>query len=298
MYRFLRVLMLSALFAGGHITFSFGESPAFYFTMVPDRDVSALVERFSKLTAYLQSKLGVKVIYVPVTSYEQAVEEFAAGQVQLGWFGAYSGLKARHAVPGSSVIAQGALDQEYKSYFIAHVSSGLEPSVSFPADMKGKSFVFGSRISTSGRLIPEYWIRRQFKVPPKDVFSKVSFSGDHSSTLDLVHAGVADAGALDYTVFETAQREGKVDPSKVRVIWKSPPFPDLSFIIRGGVNEIFGDGFDERVKQVLLDLDDQEVLKAFGRPKLVAASNEQYEFIEELAKIVETEEREMAALHK
>ncbi|MGO9546534.1 MAG: putative selenate ABC transporter substrate-binding protein [Rhodomicrobium sp.] len=298
MFRFVQRLVLGCLFSAAMLSFSFAQNATFSFTLIPDQDDAALVKRFGKLVPYLEKKLGVRVAYVPVSSYEAAVKAFSNGKVQLGWFGAYSGAKARHAVPGSKVIAQGKIDQNFKTYFIAHVSSGIEPSKSFPRSIQGKSFVFGSRISTSGRLIPEYWIRRQFKVPPKDVFRSVSFSGDHSSTLDLVQAGAAQVGAMDYTVFEAAQREGKVDPAKVRVIWETPPFPDLSFVIRGDADRMFGQGFTSKVQQALVGLDDRELLQAFGRPKFIPASNEQYEFIEELAAIVESEEQEATALDR
>jgi phosphonate transport system substrate-binding protein len=287
-------LIAGILLSATWISFSFAQNPVFYFTAIPDRDETALVKRFGGLAAYLEKKLGLRVLYVPTDSYEAAVKAFVSGQVQLGWFGAYSGLKARRAVPGSEVIAQGDKDQLYKTYFIAHVSSGVMPSKDFPYGIQGKTIVFGSPISTSGRLIPEYWIRRQFEKTPKEVFSRVSYSGDHESTLDLVEAGVAEIGAMDYTVFEAARKAGKADPRKVTVIWETPTFPDTAFIIRGGINRIFGEGFNQKVKEIIVGLDDREVLAAFGRPRFVPASNEQYEFIEALAGILENEERKKA----
>jgi phosphonate transport system substrate-binding protein len=288
--RLIGSILLSLLW----ISFCFGQTPIFYFTTVPDRDETALVKRFERLAPYLERKLGTKAAYVPASTYEAAVKAFASGQVQLGWFGAYSGVKARHAVPGSEIIAQGEKDRNYKTYFIAHVSSGILPSKEFPYGIEGKTIVFGSPISTSGRLIPEYWIRRQFEKTPKEVFSRVSFSGDHASTLDLVEAGVSEIGALDYTVFEAARKAGKVDLGRVRVIWETPPFPDTAFIVRGDVNRIFGEGFNRKVKQAIVDLDDAEVLQAFDRPRFIPASNEQYAFIEELASILEAEEQKKA----
>jgi phosphonate transport system substrate-binding protein len=272
------------------VSLSFAESQTFYFTTIPDQDEVALVRRFEKLGPYLERKLGVHAVYVPASSYEAAVKAFVSGQVQLGWFGAFSGIKARHAVPGSQILAQGEKDQTFKSYFIGHVPRGLKPAAGFPRALEGKSFVFGSPISTSGRLIPEFWIRRQFGKAPREVFSRVSFSGDHSSTLDLVQSGAADAGALDYTVFEAAQKAGKIDPAKVEIIWETPPFPDTAFIIRGDANAMFGAGFIAKVRDVLIGIDDEDILRAFGRPKFVAASNEQYEFIEELASLLEAQE--------
>ncbi len=290
MFRLTR-LFASILLCSLWYSFGFAQPPVFYFTGIPDQDEAALVQRYEKLVAYFEKKLGIRTEYVPVSSYEASVQAFASGRVQLGWFGAYTGIKARQAVPGSEILAQGEKDQKFKSYFIAHSSTGLKPSKNFPREIQGKSFLYGAPMSTSGRIIPEFWIRQYFGKSPKAVFSRVSFSGDHSSTLDLIQAGVADVGAMDYTVFEAAEKAGLVDPAKVTVIWETPPFPDNAFVLRGDVNDTFGEGFNAKVKQAILDLDDENILKAFGRPKFVSASNEQYSFIEGFALRLAEEDR-------
>jgi phosphonate transport system substrate-binding protein len=95
-------------------------SPTFVFTAIPDQDETRLVERFSRFAKYLEAKLGVPVKYVPVKTYPAAVTAFINNDVQLAWFGGFTGVQARHAVPGSEAIAQGAEDVNFKSYFIAN----------------------------------------------------------------------------------------------------------------------------------------------------------------------------------
>lgn len=75
------------------------------------------------------------------------------------------------------------------------------------------------------------------------------------------------------------------------VVWETPPFPDAVFVLRGGVNRTFGEGFNAKVRQAVVELDDEDILKAFGRPKFVPASNAQYEFVESLAAALAAEER-------
>ncbi len=290
MFCVLRRLLAGILVCTAWISSGFAQAPVFQFTAVPDQDDVVLVQRFEKFAAHFQQKLGVNARYVPVSSYEAAVKAFISGQVQLAWFGGFSGLIARMAIPGSEFVAQGEKDRNFKTYFIAHNSSGIKPSKEFPQDIRGKSFLFGSPISTAGRLVPEYWIRQELGQSSRNVFSRVSFSGDHASTLDLIQAGAAEVGALDYTVFEAAQRAGKIDPSKVAVIWETPPFPDYGFVLRGGLDGTFGEGFGGKVKQAILDLTDEEILKAFGRPRFVPASNAEYGFIEKLASALAAEE--------
>src|SRR5262250_3899973 len=94
------------------------QSPTFTFTAIPDQDEPRLVERFSRFAKYLEAKLGVPVKYVPVKTYPAAVTAFINYDVQLAWFGGFTGVQARHAVPGSEAIAQGAEDVSFKSYFI------------------------------------------------------------------------------------------------------------------------------------------------------------------------------------
>ena len=96
------------------------DKPAFVFTAIPDQDETRLVERFTRVADLLQSKLGVPVKYLPVKSYPAAVTAFTNGQVQLAWFGGFTGVQARRQVPGSEAIAQGAEDVAFKSFFIAN----------------------------------------------------------------------------------------------------------------------------------------------------------------------------------
>jgi phosphonate transport system substrate-binding protein len=271
--------LAAALLAGS----ASAQTPAFVFTAIPDQDETRLVERFSRFAKYLEGKLGVPVKYVPVKSYPAAVTAFTNNDVQLAWFGGYTGFQARRAVPGSEALAQGAEDVNFKSYFIANVEAGLKPSKEFPTGIAGKTFTFGSRASTSGRVMPEYFIRKNLGKGPDDVFSRVGFSGDHSRTLQLVQTGAYQLGAMDYTVFETEKKAGKVDDAKVQVIWETPPFPDYQFTIRGGVEKTFGTGFKEKVKQAILSLDDKEILGFFARSKFIPATNGQYRPIEEVA---------------
>src|SRR5215831_13861785 len=223
------------------------QPPTFVFTAIPDQDETRLVERFGRFAKYLEAKLGGPVKYVPVKTYPAAVTAFINNDVQLAWFGGYTGVQARHAVPGSEAIAQGAEDVNFKSYFIANSETGLKFSKDFPAAIQGKALLFGSRSSTSGRVMPEYFIRKHFAgKQPDQIFSRVGFSGDHSRTLQLVQSGAYEAGAVDYTVYDLDRKDGKIDPAQVVVLWQTPTFPDYQWTIRGDVDQTFGGSFKEK----------------------------------------------------
>ena len=255
----------------------------FRFTAIPDEDQSRLIERFQKVADYLSAQLDAEVEYVPVKSYSAAVSAFRNDQVQLAWFGGLSGVQARRLVPGSQVLAQGNEDAAFHSYFIANSATGLAASdEGLPAAIEGHSFTFGAKTSTSGRLMPEYYLRQQFDKAPDELFSRVGFSGDHSRTIALVESGTYDIGAVNYSVWEDAVADGRVDTDKVKVIWESPPYPDYQWTIRGDVNARFGDGFTARVRQALLDMSDPELLESFPRDAFIPADNDDYAPIEQV----------------
>ncbi|MEE4252268.1 MAG: PhnD/SsuA/transferrin family substrate-binding protein, partial [Alcanivoracaceae bacterium] len=120
------------------------------------------------------------------------------------------------------------------------------------------------------------FLREQYGKSPEDIFSRVGFSGDHSATIALVQSGAYEVGALSYQVWDKELADGKIDPEKVRVIWTTPPYPDYHWVIRGDVDQKFGEGFADKVRQALLDLDDRDVLDSFPREKFIPASNEDF----------------------
>ncbi|MEC8523216.1 MAG: putative selenate ABC transporter substrate-binding protein [Thalassolituus sp.] len=258
----------------------------FTFTAIPDADESRLNARFGKVADYLSEQLGVDVKYIPVKSYPAAITAFRNDQVQLAWFGGLSGVQARELVEGSEAIAQGYEDQFFKTYIIAHSSTGIEAADALQDSVKGKTFTFGSKGSTSGRLMPEFFIREHFEAAPDEIFSRVGFSGDHSRTIAQVQSGVFDLGAVNYSVWDTELKEGKIDTDKVKVIWTTPTYPDYQWTIRGDVDARYGEGFKQKVTDALLNMKDEDLLASFPRASFVPASNDDYAPIEATGKAI------------
>jgi len=259
------------------------ETRVLHFSAIPDQDETRLREKFGPVARYLSESLGVPVRYVHATRYSDSVELFKNGDVDLAWFGGLSGVQARHAVPGAHAIAQGVEDPDFYSYFIAHKDSGLAPGDDFPMGLRGKRFAFGSAGSTSGRLMPEHFIRSASGEGPESFFAASSFSGSHDRTAELVGSGQFDAGALNYKVYERRVAEGQTDPEEVIVIWRTPPYPDYNFTAHPSLERHFGAGFTARLQRALLDMKAAELLAAFPRSGFIAAENADFESIRALA---------------
>ncbi|MCL1123618.1 putative selenate ABC transporter substrate-binding protein [Shewanella surugensis] len=257
-------------------------SATLFFTAIPNDEKSILDHHFNAVANDLAAKLHIDVQYIAVGSYAEAVNIFKENQVQLAWFGGLSGVQARRAVPGSEAIAQGYEDQFFRSYFIANASADIIPSKSFP-NLNGYTFTFGSPDSTSGRLMPQFFIERNLGKAPHDVFRRVGFSENHLETIEQVQSGVYQVGAVDYKIWERAVTEGLVDFQKISVIWESPSFPDTQWTVRAGIDEQFGKGFKQKLQQVLLGMRSDD---AQSRLLFVPVEDHDYEAIEDVAQAI------------
>jgi len=280
---FIVSLLLLALSLFMHPATARADAPVLTFTAIPDQDQQKLAQRFGSIADYLTETLGITVKYIPVKSYAAAVTAFRNNQVQLAWFGGLAGVRARSLVPGSMAIAQGVEDNQFKSYFIANTSTGLTANTAFPENISGMTFTFGSKGSTSGRLMPEFYIRQYSEQSPQQLFKRVGFSGDHNRTIALVEAGSYQLGAVNYKVWEEAVAKGKVDTDKVSVIWETPNYTDYQWTIRGDLDSRFGAGTTQNLTAALLNIRDPKLLAAFPRSGFIAASNDDYQAIAETA---------------
>lgn len=261
------------------------ESKILRFSAIPDQDETRLREKFTPIAGYLAEKLGVECEYVPVNEYQDAIDLFKNGDVQLAWFGGLSGVQARAAVDGARAIAQGEEDPEYYSYFIAHADSGLSYSDGFPTGIKGMKFTFGSSGSTSGRLMPEHFIRKYSGQSPRELFGAENhYSGSHDKTVEMVESGQFQVGAVSYKTYDRRVSEGQTDPNVCKVIWKSDRYADYNFTAHPDLDARFGAGFTARLQTALLEMTDEKLLSAFPRRSLIAATNQDFQAIEELAK--------------
>ena len=264
------------------------DEPVLRFSAIPDQNTTQTREKLWPFIDHLANTLKVPVKYVASRDYQASVEMFKNSDVHLAWFGGLTGVQARQAVPGARAIAQGESDPEFYSYFIVHRDSlaagALQPSDEFPEGLGALPFTFGSESSTSGRLMPEHFIREATGKGPGEFFEHpVGYSGSHDRTVELVESGQFQAGAVNYTVYDRRVAEGKTDPDVVQVLWKTPPYADYNWTVRPDLDDTFGEGFTERLRQTLLAIDDPELLVALPRQRLIPADNADFEGIRRVA---------------
>ena len=222
-----RLLACVAIFAISLVsTLSQAES-VLKVSAIPDEAPTELLRKFTPLGAYLEQQLGMKVEFVPVTDYAAVVEALAADRVDLAWLGGFTFVQARMKTGNAIPLVQREQDKQFTSKFIS-----ADTSVKSLQDLKGKSFAFGSVSSTSGSLMPRFFMQKD-GIVPETFFSRVAYSGAHDATAAWVAAGKADAGVLNASVWDKLVSEGKVDTNKVKVFATTPPYFDYNWTVRG-----------------------------------------------------------------
>ncbi|HUJ25829.1 MAG TPA: putative selenate ABC transporter substrate-binding protein [Myxococcales bacterium] len=247
---------------------------------IPDENPNELLRIYQPFADYLSKELGMPVTFTPVVDYAATVEGLAAKKLDLVWYGGFTSVQAVRRTGGTAkrlVLRQE--DAQFKSVFVARPGSGITAL----ADLKGKTFAFGSISSTSGSLMPRYFLLKAGIVPERD-FKQTAYSGAHDATALWVESGKVDAGALNFLVWDKLVAQKKVDLSKVSVFWTTPPYVDYVWTARGDLDP----GLQERIAQALLKLDygkpeDARLLDLHHTRKYIRARDEDWKSVEEAA---------------
>jgi phosphonate transport system substrate-binding protein len=247
---------------------------------IPDEAPTELQKKFKPLGDYLAKELGMEVKFVPVTDYAATVEGLAGGHLDLVWYGGFTFVQARRRTGDAIPLVQREEDARFHSKFITRAGSGIKTL----ADLKGKTLAFGSESSTSGHLMPRYFLLQSGIQPDKDL-ARYAFSGAHDATAKWVESGKVDAGALNESVWNKLVAEKKVDTSKVEVFYTTPEFFDYNWTVRGDLDP----KIVARLRGAFLALDaskpeDKAILDLQRTKKFIETKPENYKGIEEAAR--------------
>src|SRR3972149_1279239 len=244
---------------------------------IPDENPQEMLRIYTPFAEYLTKAVGIPVRFTSVVDYAATVEGLAANRLEMVGYGGLTSVQAAKQAKGARRIIMRKEDAEFKSHFITRKETAIKDL----KDLKGKTFAFGSVSSTSGHLMPRYYLLKAGINPEKD-FSKFSFSGAHDATAAWVEAGQVDAGALNFLVWDKLVEAKKVDTNKVGIFWTTPPYVDYVWTVRAGVDK----GTVDKITKAFLRLDhtnaEHKKLLDLHRTKgYIPAKDEDWKAIEE-----------------
>jgi phosphonate transport system substrate-binding protein len=280
----LRTLLAASLVALGVLGTSAAQAQlpgVLRVSAIPDEAPTELQRKFKPLGDYLKKETGLEVLFIPVTDYAAVVEGLATNKLDLAWLGGFTYVQARIRTSGGVVpIVQRAEDAKFTSRFIVPVASTAQSL----ADLKGKTFAFGAPSSTSGSLMPRYYLL-QAGIDPERDFKSVAFSGAHDATVAFVASGRAEAGVLNASVMDKLLESKNANVAKVRVLAVTPPYFDYNWTVRPGMDA----ALTKKLTEAFLKLDPstpemKEIMDLQRASKFIPTQNANYDGIEAAAK--------------
>ncbi|MBO4123235.1 phosphonate ABC transporter substrate-binding protein [Cupriavidus gilardii] len=216
----------------------------------------------------LSKALGVPIKPFFASDYAGIIEGMRFNKVQIAWFGNKSAMEAVDRANGE--VFASVIDKDgnpgYWSLLIVSKDSDLKSVEDVIRRGKELSYGAGDPNSTSGTLVPGYYLWAANKVEPKTLFKAVRIGNHEANLLSVLNKQVDVAVNNTENLDRYRVNTGKNPYDQVRVLWKSPLIPadpmvyrkDLPAEMKKKIQTFFvnyGKGADAaREKQVLATL--------------------------------------------
>lgn len=203
------------------------------FGIIATDAVSVQRDRWQPFLDDMQKATGYKITAFFAPDYNGIIEAMRFNKVQVAWYGNKAAMEAVDRAEGEVfaqvVYADGSVG--YNSLLLVHADSPIK-SLDDLLKSPGKyTFGNGDPNSTSGFLVPSYYVFALNKIDPTTHFKAVRGANHASNMLAVLNkqVDVATNNTEQWHVLETKQPE-KV--KELRVIWKSPLIPSDPFVWR------------------------------------------------------------------
>ncbi len=247
--------------------------------VLPDENPAMLQRRYSSLIEHLAAKTGIETRLVVPASYDDAVRLFADGEVDLAYFGGFTFVRA-HLGHQARPLVMREVDTRFVSWFLTrpeHSNRGL-------VDFRGFKIGFGSKLSTSGHLMPRHYLQYRWQIDPERHFSEISYSGAHDKTVNMLLDGDIDIGAVNSVIVKKMIDTGRIEKSDLHVVWETPPYPDYVWATQASIDE----ELENRLRDAFLELDwenpaHDRILRDISARSFLPADYQHFELLERVA---------------
>ncbi len=204
------------------------------FSVLPDEDPASLRARYEGLLEFISQRTGFQCELVLSKNYQDLLERFDRGEIDVARFGGFSFVQAQKK-SGAVPLVMRDVDTRFVSYFLVPGASSAKSL----HDLKGMRFSFGSRLSTSGHLMPRYFLQKS-GIQPETFFSAVSYSGAHDRTAEWVMQGKIDVGVANSLVIDSLFKSSQLSVDHIRILSRTPPYADYVWAAQDELSEHTG----------------------------------------------------------
>lgn len=223
------------------------------------------------------------------TEYAAIIEAMGADKVQLAWYGGKSYIEAAKRSQAEA-FARTVADDGSTGYF-SHLITNRENPIVGDIDLEAGNgdeyvvdnaselrFAFNEENSTSGFLVPTYYVFAQKGVSAEDIFNELSYAGSHEATALAVANDQVDVATNNNESLDRLAETAPEEREKIQVIWTSPEIPSDPLAMRNDLPECL----KQEIKDFFYDYNDSDVLGPLAWSGFEPAADEDWNTIREL----------------
>jgi phosphonate transport system substrate-binding protein len=219
------------------------------FSLAPTEDPSVYRDTMQPLLDNIAEETGKSVEFFPLNSYAAQVEAMRSERLHIGGFSTGTvpfAVNLAGAVPFSIQVS----DDGAFGYRLWAITQAGNDEINSVEDFAGKNIAHTEPTSNSGNLAPRAIFQDRFGITPGEDY-EVSFSGGHQqSALGVANGDYAGAPVCS-TCYARVARAGQLDPTQIKAVFASRPFPTTGFCLRYNLRPELQEG----IKRAFLDYD-------------------------------------------
>lgn len=246
--------------------------------VLPDESPERLRQRYEPLLDHLSEDLQITYELVIPSSYAELLSMFTNRGIDLAYFGGFTYVKARQQANAVPLVMR-KIDTRFTSYFIVSSDSTADSL----QDLRGEAISFGSKLSTSGHLMPRFFLEQQ-NIVPESFFDEIEYSGAHDKTAYRVRDGKVDVGVANAATIRSMLTDGRLSKDDIRILWETPPYANYVWAIRPEFDDASRTGLRDAFLQLTPENSRHEViLKEVNAKGFIPADADYFEDLEQIA---------------
>ncbi|WP_071517163.1 phosphonate ABC transporter substrate-binding protein [Geitlerinema sp. PCC 9228] len=235
----------------------------------------------------MSEEIGMPVKAFYATQYAGVIEAMRFKKVQVAWYGGKSYIEAAKRANAEAFALTVGTEGE-KGYYSHLIANRNQPFISQAKDMGGDKYVlenasdltfaFNDPNSTSGFLVPSYYIFAKNNVDPKEAFEKVVFAGSHEATALAVANNQVDVATNNNESLSRLEETNPQARDKIETIWTSPIIPSDPIAYR----QDLPDSLKEKIRNFFYNYSEESVLEPLGWSGFEEADDSRWDTVREL----------------
>ncbi|MGA0368219.1 MAG: phosphonate ABC transporter substrate-binding protein [Kiritimatiellia bacterium] len=216
-----------------------GDLKTLRFGIIATESTDNLKATWGEFINAMEEGTGYKVEPFFAPDYAGVIEAMGADKIEFAWFGNKSAMEAVDR-SGGEIFAQ-TTDVEgnpgYWSLIIVHKDSPYNSVDDVIANANKLNFANGDPNSTSGFLIPSFYIWARRNLDPNSIFKSVTNAGHEANALSVANKK-ADVATNNTESMRRLQSSNPTAAESLKVIWKSPLIPNDPFVMRSNLPDV------------------------------------------------------------